>query len=689
MRWLGLALALGILCGRPLGAQHVDRKVIPGGRGPNHLAVDAAFLSGAQPYHVSEVTASEGRAAIASGGGGDLRLYDRSNREVPYLFILPAVEAQWRGARFLGVAPTRATSGFEADLERVLVIDRVRIEGLPAPYLKRVRLEGSGDRVHWTMLVADGTLFDLPNDQLALTTLDFAPGSYRYLRLTWDDRSSPRMPLPRALEARIASPTRGPASMRALLGIERRPSEPGKSRFRITLPGSHLPIVAIELGVAGGDVMRTARISEGRLEGSTVVPTELGSATLRRSIREGVAAAELTIPIAPPSEAQLELAVDDGSNPPLDVIAATAIFATLPFVYFESREGDTLTARYGDPRAAPPHYDLEAERTRVPSLSLAEARWGASRDVASAAGDSTVSLPTAGAPIDASTFRYTRNIPSAAGGGLVTLALDAAVLAHGTTEDVRIATTDGHQVPYLLERLDEPLSIALPAPDRITSGRDPASRSRYRIRLPYAGLPPSRLVIRTDARVFERQITLEMLPSADEDARAPRGPITIASTMWRNADPEVAAPTLTLDLPRMPVRELTLVVDEGDNAALPLLDPRLLLPSYRLRFFRAARMPLTLLYGRSDLGTPRYDLALLAPRLMGAPAEDIVPGPERETSGVTGVTPTIVFWCALTLAVLVLIVLIARLLRPGADRPAMPTASAPPSTSSASPATGE
>jgi hypothetical protein len=497
------------------------------------------------------------------------------------------------------------------------------------------------------------------------------------------------MPLPRVLEARIASPTRGPASLRAPLKIERRPSEPGKSRFRITLPGSHLPIVAIELGVAGGDVMRTARISEGRLEGSTVVPTELGSATLRRSIREGLAAAELTIPVAPPSEAQLELVVDDGNNPPLDVITATAIFATLPFVYFETKDGDTLTARYGDSRAGPPRYDLEAERTRVPSLSLAEARWGALRDVTAAGTDSTLSLPTAGAPIDASAFRYARNIPSTGSAGLVTLALDAAVLAHGTVDDVRIATSDGHQVPYLLERLDEPLSITLPAPTRITSNGDPASRSRYRIQLPYAGLPPSRLVIRTGARIFERQITLEMLPSPDEDARAPRGPIIIGSTMWRNADPELAAPTLTLDLPRMPVRELTLVVDEGDNAALPLLDPSLLLPSYRLRFFHAARLPLTLLYGRSDLGTPRYDLALLAPRLMGVPAQDIVPGPERETSGVTGVTPTVVFWCALTVAVLVLIVLIARLLRPGADRPAMPSGSAPPSTSSASPAAGE
>jgi hypothetical protein len=687
MNRLVRALLLCALLTKAVAAQRIERVVVPGSAGPNRLALDAVFLAAAQPFQVTEMPTAEGRAAVASGGGGDLRLYDHANREVPYLLVTPTVEPQWRGARLLRVAPTKTTSGFEADLEGVLPIDRVRVDGLPAPYLKRVQLEGSGDREHWTVLVGEGTLFDLPNDNLELTTLDFAAGSYRYVRLTWDDRSSARMPLPRVVEARIASATRGPTPLREALQVERRPSEPGKSRFRIRLPGAHLPIVGIELSVAGGNVLRTARISEGRLEGSTIVPTELGSATLRRSVRDGLSAASMRIPIAPPAEAQLELVVDDGNNPPLDITGASAIFATLPFIFFESN-GDTLVARYGDPHAAAPHYDLEAERERVRSLTLAPARWGSRRDLAPTAADSGTSLPTGGAAIDVGAFRYARSIPSGAA-GLTTLSLDAPVLAHSGLGDVRIATADGRQVPYLVERLGEPLSIALPPLERITSNRDPASRSRYRIRLPYAGLPSSRLVIHTDARVFEREVALEMLPSAEEDARARRGSITLTSTTWRNADPEVAAPALTVELPRLAVNELSLVIDEGDNAPLPLRDPTLLLPSYRLRFFRDARTPLTLVYGRSDLGAPRYDLALLAPRLLGAAAQDIVPGPERASADVTGVTPTIVFWCALGLAVVALIVLIARLLRPGASEQAPSPAPAPPSTSSASSAAGE
>jgi hypothetical protein len=684
---LPVALALGIAVASPLAAQRAERVIVPGGAGPNKLSFDAAVLAGVQPFRVTEVAASEGRVAVASGGASDLRLFDTANREVPYLLITPRVEAQWRAARLLHIAPTKLTSGFEADFETALPIDRLRIEGLPAPFLKRVQIEGSGDRAHWTLLVPDGTLFDLPNDGLELTALDLPAGSFRYIRLTWDDRASRRMPLPRQVEVRVVSATRGPAPLRTAVTVERRPSEPGKSRFRIRLPGAHLPIVAIELAVAGGNVLRTARITEGRLEGSTVVPTELGTATLRRSVRDGLAAAELRIPIVPPSESQLELSVDDGNNPPLDVTGATAIFATLPFIFFESN-GDTLVARFGDQRLAAPRYDLEAERDRVPSLSLAAARWGAAREVAVAAGGGAAAMPTAGATIDPQQFRYARSIP-AGGAGLATLPLDAAALAHGTLADVRIATADGHQVPFLVERLAEPLAVTLPAPEHLTSGRDPSTRSRYRIRLPYAGLPASRLVVQTDARVFDREVELQMLPNAADDPRARSGPVTIAAAAWRHADPELPAPALTMELPALRVAELSLVIDEGDNAPLPLRGATLLLPAYRLRFFRDAQTPLTLLYGRSDISAPRYDLALLAPRLLGAPAQDVVASAERETSDVTGVTPTIVFWCALALAVLALVVLIARLLRPGGGAPTTPAAAPPSPTSSASPATSE
>ena len=47
----------------------------------------------------------------------------------------------------------------------------------------------------------------------------------------------------------------------APVAFEARPSEPGKSRYRIRLPGAHLPIVALELNIGGGHVLRRATVN--------------------------------------------------------------------------------------------------------------------------------------------------------------------------------------------------------------------------------------------------------------------------------------------------------------------------------------------------------------------------------------------------------------------------------------------
>jgi hypothetical protein len=152
-----------------------DRIVTPGAPGANKLEVDVALLSRAQ---------SDLR---------DLRLLDERNREVGYLLVPPATTApRWVVGSMLPIATTKNTSGFEVDLGRATNVDRLKLEGIAAPFLKHITLEGSGDRARWTLL-ADATVFDLPDEELRLTEVSFTPGDYRYLRVTWNDRSSARV----------------------------------------------------------------------------------------------------------------------------------------------------------------------------------------------------------------------------------------------------------------------------------------------------------------------------------------------------------------------------------------------------------------------------------------------------------------------------------------------------------------
>jgi hypothetical protein len=672
----GLTVILVVLLGAigtaqrpsPAGFRH-ERSIQVGAPGPQRLEVDVTLLVGSRPFHVAQ----RGNRHVASGGLGDLRLFSSSGAEVPYVLVPPPVlEPTWIDGRVLGVALTEKTSGFEVDLGDLSEVDGVRLDGLRPPFLKRFVLEGSGDRQRWTLLVSEGTAFDLPAEELRHTAIGFEAGSYRYLRVTWDDTNSGRLALPGAVAARRVEPSgRGPI-LRSPLVVERRPSEPRRSRFRIRLPAAQLPIVGLELTVGGGHLLREAQVSEQHLSGDHVVPHRIGSALLKRVVRDGIAADALRIPITPPQEAQLDLVVEDGDNPPLELQGVTAVFAELPWIYFDSAAG-TITARYGDARLDRPTYDLEAARADIPRATVARAAWGEERAIAESEAAAPLPLPDAGSSLEAGNFRYARAVP-AGPEGLITIPLDAAVLAHSGAlrsnfSDVRVLDRGGWQVPYLLERRDEPIALDVRIERR---GLPPAVievqpwRTAYLIHLPYQVLPAARVALYTRSRVFQRTVTLGMLIAPTERRREHRFTV-LATTNWIHVDQDTPAPALVMNVPERRGGELWLTVDEGDNQPLPIERATLLLPSYAVRLFRRPDLQMRLLYGRNDLGAPRFDLALLAPQVLGNVAREVYAGPEEPATAATSSIATIVsppvFWASLGVAVVVLLGLIVRLIR--------------------------
>ncbi len=662
----------------PPPAFRFERPVNPGGPGPRRLAIDVTMLVGGAPWTVSGRQNPNGgeTAWFALGGLSDLRLADVAGREIGYLFAeKPRAEPTWKPSSTLPIPPVdtekEKTTGFEADLGDAYPIDRLRIDALPPPFLKRVRLEGSGDRARWTVLVAEGTVFDLPDERLRQIELAFVPGSFRYLRVTWDDTHSARAASSPVVAARLAATAVRPPPLTAAVVVERRPSEPGHSRYRLRLPGGRLPIVALDFDIGGGHVLRQVGVYEARLAEYEAAPVMIGSGTLRRVVRESLTASALRIAIGPPSEAQLDLVVDDGDNPPLDLRGVNAVFADLPWIYFES-DGGALTARYGNASLAAPRYDLEAVREKLDVGSVPDAAWGDARArLAEENAAAAPPLPTVGASLDAALFTYVRAIPVGEA-GLIALPLDAAVLAHSAGAparfaDVRVVDGAGRQVPYLVERASEPLSLdlrleRLSSPPKAFQQRRPAP-SVYRVSWPFERLPSPRLVLTTSARVFRRSIAVGIDREADRRHRD-AWIETLATVAWTHADQDRPTPALMVPLPTADAKELLLIVEEGDNTPLPLEPPRVLLPAYRLRFFRERGAALRLAYGRSDLAPPRYDLALLAPQVLGVAATEIAAGEEQPARGAAATAALVsprLFWAVLAVAVVALLALIVRL----------------------------
>ncbi len=689
---LAAAIALSILPLLVLAQQAseatYERPVVTAGPGPYRLAIDAGLLTAGAPFRVLQ----RGERYIAEDGLTDLRLVSEGGRPVPYLLIhASSPEREWIRGNVLSVAPTKKSSGFEVDLGAANPVDMIRVQGLPAPHLKRLTLEGSGDRERWTMLAAEGTLFDLPDERLRQNAIGFTPGPYRYLRVTWNDANSGRVPNPSAVAARCASIAPPPIAATLNTSIERRPSEPGMSRYRVRLPGAKLPIVAVELevglGVANGHVYRRAVVSESRFAGFEAAPVELGQAMLSRVVRDGLTASALRVPIAVPTETELELTIDDGANEPLDLRAVSVVLAELPWIYFEAPAG-AVKALSGDLTLSKPQYDLEAVRSSVDLTKVAEAKWGdgGTTRISRVANPPPGLAPGAGAVLDPDVFRYTRSLqfPPQPGDnviGLFALPLDAHALAHSRGPgrrfaDVRLLNDSNQQIPYVLERRNEPLSIDLPVrPASNVQAQElrsePGSRQRsvYVVTLPYPNLPTSTLVVETSARVFQRTIRIGIDRPPDRNRREPYFDVRSGET-WRHADEQTPARPLPLRVETMPETEILIVVDEGDNAPLPLTKARLLLSSYRLRFFHAGQSLPRLAYGRDDLQPPQYDLALLAPRVMGAMATEISAAPSANAtpSSAASFGSPRTFWVVLTGAVLVLLALIVRLIRGQGDQ---------------------
>ncbi len=665
-----------------------ERPLVVTGPGPHVISADASLIAGARRGQKQSGFVEGETTWQVTGAFGDLRLFDADGTMVPYLIVPPPPvrPARVSVSHLLPLPATKTTSGFELAFEAPKRIDALHLAGLQAPFVKRVKIEGSADRVRWVELVASATVFDLPSDKLRSTTIALPATTQRYLRVVFDDTNSPRLPMTSNTLAWATEATPRPRTppLEVTLPFEVVPAPRATSTYRLRLPGARLPIVALRLEVSNPEVHRQVRVAERQPEAG-YQPNFLGHALLTRVARGDLVAGSLIVTMDSPRMATLDLMVEDGINQPLELTAVHAVFAEHPRIYFEAPDARPLVARYGRDNAAAPTYDLEAARALLDIDRASAATWGDPRPESGAeplsapaapAGASSLAqpappattVPAFGGPLDRGLFRYARTV--AAGPPVVThVPLDAAVLAHSSApghnlHDLRLADGRGRQIPYVLTSDPTALAVQLGAPQPSSANVAAGGReSRYMVGLPYTRLPAATLVLTTSARVFSRRVALTIPRPADTRHRE-AWTERLASSTWSHADESNEAPPLRVSIPPLDVTELVLAIDEGDNQPLPLGSARLELPLHWVSFIRPADSVVELFYGSDAVGPPRYDVAppLREPTLERTPT---ALGDERALSGPPTpalVTPP-VFWGVLAVATVVLLGLLARLLR--------------------------
>jgi hypothetical protein len=447
----------------------------------------------------------------------------------------------------------------------------------------------------------------------------------------------------------------------------RREEFAGESVLTLDLGGAHVPLAALEFTTAEPLFARTVTFTVRELRDDTAIERTLATGSIWRVAADGLpATARLDIPVhftAPSRELLVHIA--NGDSPPLAIDTVTARQRPRWLVFHPTAPG-AYTLLTGHPQISPPRYDLatlaEALRATPPGKL---APGAAEPNPAYRTPEALADTPLRGGALDPAPWAFRKTVRLAAT-GVQQLELDLDVLSRAQPglADLRLMR-EGAQVPYLLERpaLTRWAALTLAPADDSKRPR----LSRWEIRLPRVGTPLTRLSLVSSSALFQRH--LRLFEKISDERRGESSERTLAELDWNKIPGDDRA--LNVPLSTVPSGEtLILETDNGDNPPLLLASVRGAYPVVRLLFKpEAGSAQLALCYGNRAATAPRYDLALVAGRLIAAEKSVATLGPEENSGTVHspanllgGLDGGPLLWGVLVLVVVGLLVIVAKLL---------------------------
>jgi hypothetical protein len=593
----------------------------------------------------------------------DLRLWDDAGHEVPYQIAHPVtVPKTVQPAKSFQISLNPETTVITLETGLAEPVEGVALDSPGVNFLKAVRVEGSADGKSWRPLVEGQPVFRQPYGASHLH-IALPAGAFPWLRLTVDDRRSPPVPF---TGARVyATGGASPPGEWSSVAITARDENPGETRLALDLGAANLNVATVQIQTAEPLFMRRVTLAVPQITEAAVREQSIAEGSVyRTAIADQPASENLSTPVENQIHSrELFLLITNGDSPPLPV-AAVRIERRPVWLAFEARQPGTFHLLTGNPRCATPVYDLAGLNLNLKTVPAAPIKIpppAANPDFH--APEVLPGLEVTGAVLGVSDWQFRKRVTVAAGGAQQ-LELDLDVLAHAQAAFADLRLMHGsNQVPYLLQHTSIRRTLT-PLATATNDAKNPRL-SRWRLRLPRAGLPLTRLACAAQIPLFERSLTLYEVVT---DERGDTCRQSLAGGSWRQT-PDHPAKEFSLTLDRgLRGDTLILETDNGDNPPLALEQFKADYPVTRLLFKAKPGETLYLYYGNADATPPSYDLSLVAGQLLAADKKNAAATGEEplQKSSWRGTgTPGrggLIFWGILAVVVAGLLVIIARLL---------------------------
>ena len=607
----------------------------------------------------------------------DLRLVDTAGQEMAYLLDAPPPYVEEaRSNRFLRPKSFETSPGDEAMTRLIIAtgttetLDALDLETSAPFFLKAGHVDVSTDGKTWESFGPAVPLFR----QFGAEQLRLPLNRQRaaFVRITLDDFRSRPVAFTGARLLRTPTEASPPPLVPLGARITRRDEFAGETVFTVTLDGRHVPLAALAFETKEPLFMRRVTVTVREVHGAVSAERTVGSGTLYRVALDGAPPrAQLELPLEfTPLTRELLVHLHNGDSPPLAIEGVQASQHAINLLFMAPAAG-SYTLLSGNPQVTAPRYDLAAfagEMRQADASALIPGALEPMPDYRPRESLGTAPLPDVpltGAPLDTKDWPHRQPVRITRA-GVQELELNLAALAQARPDfaDLRLLL-GGNQIPYVLEQpaLARPLTLTpAPAPD----AKHP-SVSMWRLSLPQAGLPLQKIVLTSATPLFQRQFRIyEKLTNQNGVMRES----VLASGPWSRT-PEPGVPENRVfelsDRPRSDT--LWIETDNGDNPALALGPVQAVYPVVRLVFKVAETDGFALAYGNKQANAPRYDLSLVALKLLTAsrqvarlPADNLQAANSGSPSFLAGINNTYIFWTALALVVAVLLVVVAKLL---------------------------